>query len=71
MEDVLAQILTAWRANHRINLFLIEAISAQGMQCTLSTRGGRDVTRQFAHLHNNRVWQLEKRATTAATSCSP
>jgi uncharacterized damage-inducible protein DinB len=32
------------------------------MKCTLSKRGGRDVARQFAHLHNVRVWHLEKRA---------
>ncbi len=32
------------------------------MRCSLSTRGGRDVARQLAHIHNNRVWQLERRA---------
>ncbi len=32
------------------------------MKSTLSKRGGRDVAAQFAHMHNNRVWQLEKRA---------
>ncbi len=55
-------LLDAWRANNRINLFLIENISAAGMKCTLSKRGGRDVARQFGHIHTNRVWQLEKRA---------
>lgn len=30
--------------------------------CTLSRRGGRDVVRQFAHMHNVRVWQLQNRA---------
>ena len=59
MED---ELLEAWRTNNRINLFLIDRISDEGMLCTLSTRGGRDVARQFAHMHNNRVWQLEKRA---------
>lgn len=43
---------------------LIDAISAAGMKSTLSTRGGRSVARQFAHLHNVRVWHLEKRART-------
>jgi uncharacterized damage-inducible protein DinB len=47
-------LLEAWRLNNRINLFLIDGISAAGMRCTLSTRGGRDVARQFAHLHNVR-----------------
>ncbi len=59
MED---ELVEAWRTNNRINLFLIDRISDEGMLCTLSTRGGRDVARQFAHMHNNRVWQLEKRA---------
>ena len=60
--DTLDQLIEAWRTNNRINLFLIDKISAAGMKCTLSTRGGRTVVRQFAHVHNNRVWQLEGRA---------
>ena len=48
--------------NHRINVKLLEAISDEGLTATLSTRGGRDVARQFAHLHNVRVRHLEKRA---------
>ncbi len=62
MPEMLDQILEAWRTNNRINLMLIDHISDEGMKCTLSKRGGRNVVRQFAHLHNNRVWQLEKRA---------
>ncbi len=54
--------LEAWRTNNRVSLFLIDRISAPGMRCTLSQRGGRGVAGQFAHMHNNRVWQLEKRA---------
>ena len=56
------QILEAWRINNRINLRLIERISDAGMRCTLSPRGGRNVVRQFAHLHYVRVYQLTKRA---------
>jgi uncharacterized damage-inducible protein DinB len=56
------EIITAWHVNNRINLLLVEKISAKGLKCTLSTRGGRNVVRQLAHLHNNRVYQLEKRA---------
>ena len=62
MENLLDQILESLATNNRINLFLIDAISDEGMKCTLSRRGGRNVARQFAHLHTNRVWQLEKRA---------
>jgi uncharacterized damage-inducible protein DinB len=61
------QILEAWRTNNRVNLFLIEHISDAGMRCTLSRRGGRNVVRQFAHIHNNRVWHLQRRAKKLAT----
>lgn len=62
MDDAVEQLLEAWRTNNRINLFLIDRISDEGMQCTLSTRGGRNVVRQFCHVHNNRIYQLESRA---------
>ncbi len=55
-------ILEAWRTNNKINLYLIDEISKEGMLSTLSTRGGRTVAGQFGHVHTNRVWQLEKRA---------
>jgi uncharacterized damage-inducible protein DinB len=58
----LDQILEAWRINNRVNLRLMDAISDAGMRCTLSRRGGRNVVRQFAHLHNNRIWHLQRRA---------
>ncbi len=56
------ELIEAWQTNHRINVFLIEGISEEGLRSSLSTRGGRDVARQFAHLHNMRIWHLEKRA---------
>ena len=56
------QLLEAWRTNNRINLFLIDKIGDEGMKCTLSTRGGRNVVRQFCHVHNNRLYLLENRA---------
>ena len=65
-EEFLNQLLRTWHTNNRINLFLIDNISDEGMKCTLSTRGGRNVVRQFAHLHNNRVWHLEGRASDLA-----
>ncbi len=60
--DAVEQLLEAWRTNNRINLFLIDEISDEGMKSTLSTRGGRNVVRQFCHVHNNRVYLLENRA---------
>ncbi len=60
-DDVLAQVLETWRTNNRVNLFLIDRIDDEGMKCTLSKRGGRNVVRQFAHLHTVRIWHLENR----------
>ncbi len=59
MTDLREQLIEAWRTNNRINLFLIDRITDDGMKCTLSTRGGRNVVRQFAHMHNVRVGHLE------------
>ena len=59
---MIEEIIEAWRINNRINLRLIEHISDEGVKCTLSTRGGRNVVRQLAHLQYVRVYQLKKRA---------
>ena len=56
---MLEQLVETWRINNRINLFLIERITVAGMTSTLSTRGGRDVAGQFAHLHNVRLGWLD------------
>ena len=61
------ELVDAWRTNQRINSYLLDRIDASGMTCTLSKRGGRDVARQFAHMHDVRVYQLEKRAKHLAT----
>jgi len=60
-QELREDLLEAWRTNNRINLYLIDEISDEGMACTLSKRGGRDVARQLAHLHDTRVWHLEQR----------
>ncbi len=38
---MLDDMLEAWHTNNRINLFLIDRISDEGLRCTLSSRGGR------------------------------
>lgn len=53
-------IIETWHINNRVNLMLIEAIRDEGFECTLSTRGGNTVARQFAHLHDVRLLKLEK-----------
>ncbi|HEX2202584.1 MAG TPA: DinB family protein [Longimicrobium sp.] len=59
---LLDDLLEAWRTSHRITLFLLDHVSDAGLRCTLSKRGGRDVARQLAHLHNVRVEHLRNRA---------
>ncbi len=68
---VIEEILEAWRINNRINLRLIAHISDAGMRCTLSKRGGRNVVRQFAHLHYVRIFQLTRRAKPLAKGARP
>jgi uncharacterized damage-inducible protein DinB len=51
-------IIETWRINNRVNLFMIENIPEEALAATLSTRGGRDIARQFAHMHIVRVKRL-------------
>lgn len=53
------QLIEAWRINNRMNLLLIDSTSDEGMQQTLSTRGGRTVYLQLVHVHNVRMTWLE------------
>lgn len=64
-------LLEAWRTHNRINLYLFDRITDDGMRSTLSTRGGRDVARQFAHMHDVRLYHLEKRAPDLAKGLVP
>ena len=60
--ELLTALREAWLTNCRITRFVLDETSDAGLACTLSTRGGRDVARQFAHPHDIRRAQLEKRA---------
>ncbi len=53
------QLLNAWRIHDRMNLLMIDNISDEGMQKTLSSRGGRTVYLQLVHVHNVRMGWLE------------
>ncbi len=55
-----AQIIETWHINNRVHLMLIDAIRDEGLHCTLSKRGGGTPAKQFTHLHNLRLWRLEK-----------
>ena len=58
---MLEQVIEALRTNNRITLLLFDAIDDEGMACTLSTRGGRDVLHQFGHVHDVRRMHIERR----------
>lgn len=53
------QLLEAWRINNKMNLLLIDNTTDDGMQKTLSTRGGRTIYLQLVHVHNVRMTWLE------------
>ncbi|HEX7845835.1 MAG TPA: DinB family protein, partial [Chitinophagaceae bacterium] len=44
---------------HRMNLLLIDNTTDNGMQKTLSARGGRSIYLQWVHIHNVRMQWLE------------
>jgi len=52
---MLEQLVESWQINHRVTLKLLNALSEEELHATLSTRGGRDVARQLAHVHEVRL----------------
>ena len=59
MTDIEVQIIETWRIHNRITLFTIENIPDEALKATLSTRGGRDIARQLAHVNSVRAQRLE------------
>jgi uncharacterized damage-inducible protein DinB len=56
---MLEQLVETWQINHRMTLKLLGALPDEALQATLSTRGGRDVARQLAHVHEVRATHAE------------
>ena len=56
---MLEQLVESWHINHRATLKLLDALADDALQATLSTRGGRDVARQLAHVHEVRLMLAE------------
>src|ERR1700694_905708 len=56
---MLEELVQSWRINHRVTLQLLDALSDDALKATLSTRGGRDVSRQLAHVHEVRAVHAE------------
>lgn len=59
MEELEAQILETWRIHQRITLFLLDEIPDGALTATLSSRGGRDIARQLAHIHAVRLSRID------------
>src|SRR5258705_10793449 len=53
------QLIAAWQTSNKMNLLLIDSVNDEGMQKTLSTRGGRTVYQQLVHVHNVRLTWME------------
>ena len=68
---MLEQLVEAWQINHRVTLKLLDALPDEALQATLSTRGGRDVARQFAHVHEVRAGHAEVTSKTNRTAKLP
>ena len=58
LAELCRQITEIWRIHNRVNLFMIKYIPDDALKATLSTRGGRDIARQLAHVHNVRISRL-------------
>ena len=58
-EPLMDELVEAWRTHDRINQFLLERISDDGLACSSGPRGGGRVWKQFAHMHTVRVHKLE------------
>lgn len=54
------QLVQAWRINHRVTLKVLDRLPPEALKATLSQRGGRDIARQLAHVHEVRTAWLRK-----------
>jgi uncharacterized damage-inducible protein DinB len=56
---MLEQLVDSWQINNRVTLKLLDDLADDALRATLSTRGGRDVARQLAHVHEVRLMLAE------------
>ena len=55
------QLIETWNIHNRINLYLLDAISEEALDA-ISASKGRNVSEQFAHIHNVRLMWLKTAA---------
>jgi uncharacterized damage-inducible protein DinB len=68
---MLEQLVDTWQINHRSTLKLLDGLSDEALRATLSTRGGRDVARQLAHVHEVRLGFAETTSKTNRLTTLP
>jgi uncharacterized damage-inducible protein DinB len=56
---MMSTLAEAWRRNNEKNLFLLDAVPAKALAARYSDRT-RTVASQFAHMHNVRVYHLQR-----------
>ena len=56
---MIEQLVETWQINHRVTIRLLDILSDAALRATLSKRGGRDVARQLAHVHEVRIMRIE------------
>ncbi len=52
------QLIETWQINNRISLYLLDAVSDEYLEDVLVSKG-RNVAKQFAHIHNVRLMWLK------------
>jgi uncharacterized damage-inducible protein DinB len=55
------QLVETWQIHNRINLYLLNAVAPEALDCQLNGKG-RSVFKQFAHIHNVRHMWLKAAA---------
>ncbi|HEY3320719.1 MAG TPA: DinB family protein [Planctomycetota bacterium] len=62
------ELIETWQINNRINLYVLNAVAAEGWAAALGK--GRSVGKQFAHIHNVRLMWLNAAAPELAKGVS-
>jgi uncharacterized damage-inducible protein DinB len=52
-------LVETWLINNRVNLMLLNELTQEALECTLSTRGGRMVGQQLVHVYEVRRSKVE------------
>lgn len=62
MDKLIADQIETWEINNRVNLYLLDALTEADLALLAPGMRGRNVGKQFAHLHNVRLMWLKASA---------